>query len=339
MKALVKTRKGPGHLELCDVDDPTTGRDEVNIAVKAAGICSTDIHIRNDDYPNYPPVILGHELSGVVREVGANVTDLCVGDRVTCQTGQVLCGTCLYCRTGATNLCLQRRSIGSGVNGGFAEYCVVPRNTVHSIPDSVDFDSAAVTEPLACCVNGMEHAGLSLGDVVVISGPGTVGLLMLQLAKAHGAKAIVCGVSSDHDKLKLAHTLGADCCINVQKDNPVPIVMNLTAGYGADLAIECAGVAASVRQCFDLLRKRGRYVSMGLTGKEVPVPIDIIVRHELSLCGSFSHTWSSFRKALDLMQQHRVNAKAIIAKRLALKDWQQGFDSMGEGKILLYPSE
>lgn len=339
MKALVKTRKGPGNLKLRDVDDPKVGPDDVNILVKAAGICSTDIHICNDDYPNYPPVILGHELSGVVHEIGTNISDICIGDRVTCQTGQVLCGTCMYCRTGATNLCLHRRSIGSGVNGGFAKYCVVPRDTVHKIPDSVDFDSAAITEPLACCVNGMEHAGLSLGDIVVISGPGTVGLLMLQLAKAHGAKVIMCGISSDLEKLKLAHTLGADHCIDVEKENSIPIIMNLTGGYGVDLAIECAGVAASVRQCFNLIRKRGRYVSMGLTGKDVPISIDIIVRNELSIYGSFSHTWSSFRKAVDLMHQGKVNTKAVIAQRFALKDWQQGFNSIGEGKVLLYPSE
>ncbi|HRL12825.1 MAG TPA: alcohol dehydrogenase catalytic domain-containing protein, partial [Aggregatilineales bacterium] len=185
MKAVMKVARGVGHVELRDIPEPEPQPGQVKIAVRAAGICGTDLHIYKDEFRSFPPVVLGHEVAGEVVAVGDGVASVVPGQRVTTETYFSTCGVCAYCRTGHNNLCLNRRSIGSAVNGGFTNYVIVPAKNVHSLPESVDFRAGALTEPLACVVHGvLTTPTVSPGDVAVIAGPGAIGLLTLQVVKA-----------------------------------------------------------------------------------------------------------------------------------------------------------
>lgn len=260
MKALIKLRKGDGNVEIHDAPEPVTGSGEVKIEVKATGICGSDIHIYHDDIkiPVKPPVIIGHEFSGIVTEVGENVKEIRVGDAVTSETAVSVCGVCRYCRTGNYNLCPHRLGIGYWINGAFTKYCVVPRERVHKLPKDVDFISAAMCEPLACCIHGViELTGVTAGDVVVITGPGAIGLLTLQIAKAEGGKVGICGTSQDQKRLKLARGLGADVIVNIQKENADQIISDLTNGYGADVIFECSGNPKAANFGLDMVEKTG----------------------------------------------------------------------------------
>ncbi len=235
MKALMKTAPGAGNLEIRDIPEPVAGPGQVVVEVVATGICGTDIHIERGEYLSVPPVVLGHEVSGRVAEIGAGVSGLTVGDRVTTETYFHTCGKCRACLSGHINLCPERRSIGTHVNGGFARYVLVPAIKVHRLPESIDDVSAAMTEPLACCVHGvLELAGVTPGDVAVLSGPGAIGLLCMQVAKAAGATLVVIGTAADEGRLDLARRLGADHTIVAGRDDIAGFVKELTDGVGAD---------------------------------------------------------------------------------------------------------
>src|ERR1700730_6158377 len=218
MIAVQKMARGVGNIELQEVPEPHAGDGQVIIEVHAAGICGTDLHIYLDEFETNPPVTIGHELAGVIVELGRGVVEFKVGDRVTTETYFSTCGHCLDCRRGRRNLCLHRRSIGSKQDGAFTKFLLTPASNLHLVPDELDLESAALTEPLACTVHGvLETAGVQAGDNVVLTGPGPIGLLALQLAKAAGAKAVMIGTHCDINRLKLAKELGADGVINVEE--------------------------------------------------------------------------------------------------------------------------
>src|SRR5919107_4560114 len=223
MQAVMKTARGEGNVALGEQSQPRPGPGQVLLAVRAAGICGTDLHIYHDEYPTQPPVVLGHELAGEVVAIGDGVTRIAVGDRATTETYFHLCGSCRFCRGGQPNLCPERRSIGSGVDGGFTPYVVVPERNVHRLPESLTFQEAALTEPLACVVHGaLELPKVTAGDVAVVSGPGAIGLLTLQVARAAGAAVIMLGTAADHRRLELARELGAATAIDITAEDPAP---------------------------------------------------------------------------------------------------------------------
>ena len=290
MKALQKTDRGPGSLRLRDVAEPMCGPGQVKIQIKSAGICGSDLHIARDEFPvpSRPPVTLGHEIAGIVEEVGSGVRRARVGDRVTVfPSVSVTCGYCRFCRTGYYALCDQRIGSGVSVDGGFARFCVVRDDQVFLLPDSIEVGLGALTEPLACSVQAVSDlAHVEPGDLVVISGPGPVGLLTLQLAKAQGAKVIVAGVARDEHRLAAARQMGADLTVNVEEDNLTEVARSLSGGYGADFAFECAGDARSLTECIDSLRKLGTCVMLGIVGAETPINPDTIVYKQLTVRGS-----------------------------------------------------
>ena len=182
MKALVKYQSGDGFVELRDVKIPEIKNDEVLIRVKACGICGSDIHILHDEFKNYPPVILGHEFSGEIAEVGKKVDGWNKGDRVVSELHIEACRVCYLCRNGQAQICPKKRAIGSGSNGAFAEYMKVPTWLLHRIPESVSFEAAALTEPTAISIDAIIETGkVKPGDFVAITGPGPIGLLIDEL--------------------------------------------------------------------------------------------------------------------------------------------------------------
>jgi L-iditol 2-dehydrogenase len=329
MKAVMKVAPGVGNVELCDIEEPQVQAGQVKIRVQAAGICGTDLHIYKDEYRSWPPVVLGHEVAGEVAEIGEGVTGIEPGVRVTTETYFSYCGQCRYCRSGQNNLCLNRRSIGSGVNGGFTQYVVVPARNVHPLPDNVDFHAGALTEPLACVI----HATLTTptvvpGDIAVIAGPGAIGLLTLQVVKAAGAKVIVLGTDVDEHRLKLARELGADHTLNVQHDDPAALVVDLTQeGLGADVVYECSGAGPAAAQLLTLVRRRGRYVQIGLFGAPVAWDLDQLCYRELTVTGSFASIPSAWPRALRLMAEGKVKTAPLITDIFPVTDWRKAFDT------------
>ena len=165
-----------GNVEIQEIPDPEPGPGEVLIEVKAAGICGTDLHIWKDEYKSVPPMIMGHEGAGVIAALGEGVSGFSPGDRVTSETFAKFCGHCFFCKQGKINLCPERRSIGTHLNGFFAKYLTIRASAVHLLPEGVSFWAGALSEPLACCVHGiLERASVIPGDWILISGPGTIG--------------------------------------------------------------------------------------------------------------------------------------------------------------------
>lgn len=343
MKALMKVSRGQEGVQLKNIDEPKPLPQEIKVQVHAAGICGTDIHIMNDEYKYRLPVVMGHEYSGIVVEVGAEVSEFKPGDRVVSLTAAVTCGKCKYCYEGLLMLCNDRLSIGSGVNGAFARYLTIPAHLAFKVPDRVSLDEAALCEPLACVVRSViERGTVKAGDYVLVSGPGTIGLLAMQIAIASGGKVLVAGTSVDKERMILASELGAASTIMVDKEDVMKKAEEFTRGKGFDVAFECAGVAPSADTCLRLLRKCGLYVQLGLYGRKIEFDHDLALIKEINITNSFASERTSWETALRMLENKQINVLPLISAKLPLEKWEKGFKMAinKEGyKILLYPNE
>jgi len=344
MKALVKYETGYGNMHLADIDEPVPGKGQVKIKVAAAGICGTDLLIWQGRHKFSVPLVPGHEFSGEVVEVGEDVEGIKIGDRVTTETTLETCGVCDYCKTKNYNLCSNRKGIGTHVDGGFAQYTISRQESIHIIPENVDYISAALTEPLACGVHAVtEKSDVKADDFVVVFGPGAIGLLTAQVAKAVGAKVMIAGISKDHKRLELAKKLGIDYNVNSDEVDLKSLVLSLTGGYGADLVYECSGAHAAVRSGIEILRKKGQYIQMGLfTNQEIAINADYLVHRELNIKGSRSQKPSSWITALELLKQQKVNTKMLVTSVLPVEEWEKAFKRSQDGddvKAVLYAND
>lgn len=342
MKAIVKYKKGVKAVRIEDVPVPEPKAGEVRIKIKAAGICGTDLHIYHEDgYPTNPPVILGHEVSGVIDSLGEGVDGYSVGERVTTETFYHTCGRCYYCKTGKNNLCIERLSIGSGVNGGFAEYLVVPVKNLHRIPENISFEEAAMIEPLAVCVQAvLEKSKIMPGDNVVITGPGSIGLICLQLVKSAGAQCIVIGTNKDKDRLNLAQQLGADIIMSSSDNNLTESIIKHCNNIGADVVLECSGSGAAANMSLDIIKKGGMYTQVGLAGSPISMDIDKLTLKEVVFTGTFAHKWQSWERAIKLLSNGTIKLKPLISDVMPLDRWEEAFDKALNGigiKYLLTP--
>lgn len=337
MKALLKKEPGYGNMELVEIDEPTINDDQVKIKVAYSGICGSDIHSYKGEYKNLrPPVVLGHEFSGVVVEVGKNVKGIKVGDKVTSETTFYICGQCDYCKSVDYNLCPDRKGIGTQVNGSFAEYVVARKESVHVLPDNVDLLSASITEAVACAAHAvLEKTNIELGDVVLIFGPGPIGLLTAQIVKARGGYVILAGLTKDKERFKVARELGIDRTVDIEKENLEEIVSTLTNGYGVDKVFECSGSVKALNSGISLVRKKGTIVQVGIFAKAYnEVDLEKIVQKEICYIGSRSQKPSSWKLALYLLETGKVNAKTIISDIYDLEDWSEAFEKVMKGEGL-----
>ena len=339
----MKYAEGPGNVELRTVPEPSPGPDQVIVEVKYAGICGSDIHIRDWDIQLLlqPPVILGHELSGWIAALGEGVSGLEVGQAVTSETAFSTCGVCKVCHAGDYNACAQKKIIGYVYDGCFARYVVVPASCIHPLPEGVDLLSAAMTEPLACVVRGtLELTSITPGDVVVVAGPGSIGLLALQTAKAAGARVVVAGAAGDERRLELARDLGADTTVDTSQADLDRIVQGLTSGEGADIYLECSGAPAAARTGLRTLRRRGQFTQIGLAGAPFEIDFATIAYKELQVRGSLGQKWSAWKRALALLASGDVETRPLISHVVPLAEWERGFElfeSREGGKIVLTP--
>lgn len=344
MQALVKTQKGEGFIELREVPEPVISDDEVLIEVKAAGICGTDIHVKHDTFPYWPPVILGHEFAGEIAQVGAKVDGWQVGDRVVGEPHTLHCGKCYLCRRGHVQNCPEKRSPGWGIDGAFARFLKYPPKLLHRIPDTMTFEQAALVEPAANAVTDiLERDTLEVGDFVVVLGPGPIGLLAAQVARAGGAREVmIVGAPVDEElRLATARKLGVEHVVNFAETNPVERCLELTEGRGADLVIECSGAPAAIAQSIELCRKWGKVCAIGLTGKRpVQLDWDAAMTKVLTLYFNMSTAYASWDKTIWMMATGRVNVDPLITHVLPLSEWERGFEaveSMEALKVVLRP--
>ncbi|MFB3891426.1 MAG: zinc-binding dehydrogenase [Phycisphaerae bacterium] len=337
MQALVKTRKGPGNLELRDVPVPTPGPGEVLLKVLAAGVCGTDIHVRDDAFPYWPPVILGHEFCGRVVQLGPGATLVKEGDRVVGEPHTRACGHCYLCRTGNIQICPDKRSPGWGIDGAMAEFLVMPEKLLHKLPDSVDDATGGVIEPTANAVHDvLERARVEPGDLTVVIGPGPIGLLAAMAARAGGARqVIVVGADVDEPlRLPKARELGFRA-VNVQKDKPPDLVRELSGGIGADLVVECSGSQGGVASTVELARKKGRICAIGLPGnKPITFPYGQAAAKVLDVFFCMSTSYTSWNKAIDLVVSGQIPAGRVITHRRPLAEWESVFAAIDKREAI-----
>lgn len=341
MKALIKTELGFGNLEIQDKEVPIPSEGQVKIEVKYAGICGSDIHTYEGHYKVATPVTLGHEFSGEVVEVGEGVTDFKPGDRVTSETTFYICGKCQYCQTGDYNLCNHRKGLGTQQNGGFAKYLIARKDSVHHLPENVDYKSAAMTEPLACTHHAVAKTDIHEGDLVVVIGPGPIGLFTAQVAKSRGAKVMITGLTNDRVRLDKAKELGIDEVVNTQEQDVKALVNELTDGYGADVVFECSGAVPAANQGLDLLRKKGQFAQVGIFAEpKVSLEMEKVIQKEIRVVGSRSQKSADWEPSLELMNNGSVNAKAMVTHEFDITQWDEGYQAIKDGeaiKVLLTP--
>jgi L-iditol 2-dehydrogenase len=338
MVGLFKTARGEGNLALMETDIPHPKMDEVLIEIRAAGICGTDIHILHDQYPYWPPVILGHEFSGQIVEAGEQVTGFKVGDRVVGEPHTLACGKCELCRTGYQQLCSSKRSIGWGIHGAFTRYLALPEKLLHHIPDSLSYEEAAVVEPTANVVQDViERGEVAPNDFVVVLGPGPIGLLSVMAANAAGAREIaLVGVKADmNHRLAKGKELGADHIIVADVENAVETVAALTGGRGADVVVEASGAPLAIASSVAMVRRLGRIAVIGMTGRDqISFPWDAAIWKMCTIVFNLSTGFSSWEKAIGLIASKKIDVSRLITHRAPLADWQKAFKAADEGETL-----
>jgi L-iditol 2-dehydrogenase len=322
---LAKLAAGEGNVDLAERPERPAGPGEVALDVSAAGVCGTDLHIWLGEYDSVPPVTMGHEVCGVVAELGQGVDDGWDGARVAVETFFSTCGVCEYCRAGKLSVCAQRRSIGTHVDGGFAPRLVLPARNLHRVPGRLPDDAAALSEPLACVCNSLlDPRAVRPGDDVLVIGPGAIGLIAAQVARACGGRVTVRGTERDGARLALARELGFETGTLAQ----------------ADVVVECSGAGPGIADGLRAARRRGRIVQMGLRGADVTIPYDLICFHELTVTAGFASNPASWRRAMALLAAGAVELEPLVTEVVPLRDWRRAFDRSraGDGvKFVLDP--
>lgn len=324
---------------------PEIAEDEVLIRVAYGGICGTDIHIYHDQFTYYPPVIMGHEFSGVVVKLGSKVTSLSVGDAVVGEPHNKACGKCYLCRNGHIQNCADKRSIGWGIDGCFTTFLAMPEKLLHKLPDGLALKDAAMAEPAAIVAHQLlEREHIIPGDTVVIQGVGPIALLACQMAKAAGAgKIYLCGCTSDEAyRLKIADELECyDRFINVQTEDAAAIVLSET-GIGADLVVEASGAASAISSAVRMLKKRGTLCAIGMTANEkIDFPWNEAMMKVLTVHFNMSSSYNGWETALKLMASGKLKVEPMLSV-MPLTEWKQAFEKLQSGKamkILLTPTE
>lgn len=319
MQALRKTGPRPEDIALQDVPRPKAGPGQVIVDVAAAGLCGTDLHILEGSYSSRPPVTLGHEVSGTIAAVGEGVDPGRVGEAVALETFFSVCGVCAGCRSGSPNMCTSRVSIGSGIDGGFAEQIVVPARNARRLPDHVPVDVGALGEPLACVCRSLFHPtpAVQAGDRVLVIGPGAMGLIAAQVARVSGGRATVLGTPADAERLDVAEVLGFARAGHVDE---------LADDY--DVVLECSGSAGGMNLGIQRVRRGGRYVQIGQRGDAVPIDLALVSFHELVITGGFASTPESWDRAMRLLDQRLVDLEPLVSRRYPLHSWQDAFDAV-----------
>ena len=345
MKAAVL--HGTNDLRFEDIEIKPIESDEVKIKVVAAGICGSDPPrvLKHWKYP--VPAIPGHEFAGIVEEIGADVKNVKVGDRVVA-IPFVPCNECEFCKRGLFSLCENHGMLGAKTYGAFAEYANVKATNVLNIGD-MDFEDAAMIEPMAVAMHGVLNIKPQIGDTVAVLGSGTLGQMVTQALKVAGVGKVIAVDISDN-KLKEAGELGADILINAKNVNVVEKIKELTNGQGVDISLECAGSKITQEQCLLITKKKGKIGYLGIAYSDIHISeeaFENIFRKELELKGFWNSYSAPFpgqewTKSIELVNEGKIKLKEMVSHRFALEDTYKAFEMIRDrkeefNKILILP--
>ncbi len=342
MRALLKANAGPG-LELAEVPEPSVGENDVKIRVLRTGICGTDLHIDKWDHwaqeTIKPPLIPGHEFYGEVVEVGPSVHEVKVGAKVSGE-GHIVCGLCRNCRAGRRHMCIKTLGVGLHRDGAFAEYIVIPESNVWVHPDPIDPDLGAVFDPFG----NATHTALTftlVGEDVLISGAGPIGLMSAAIARHAGARYIVITDISE-PRLELARKMGVDIALNVSNHRIVEAQEQLGMREGFDIGFEMSGHRLALPEMIDNLTHGGRVAMLGLPSEPIDIDWSKVVSHMITLKGIYGRemfeTWTAMSSMLKSSEVLRERIASVITDRLPAREWRKGFEiaeaAVG-GKVVL----
>ena len=319
-------------LSIEDVATPKAGPDDILVKIAACGICHTDMHYIDHGTPTFkqPPLILGHEPSGHVTEVGANVKKFKEGDRVLIPA-VLTCGYCDFCRDGRENICAHMVMLGNHIDGAYAEYIKVPAKDICHLPDEIPLEEGsiiadAISTPFHAVKN---RAQVKPGDTVVVFGCGGIGINVVQVAAAVGGSVIAVDISDK--KLKIAKSLGATATINPTKVEKLGKEIKKMTGGGADIAIEAIGNPDTIQAAFGTLRKGGRLVVIGFSGKDITVSAAKIMFFEMEIIGSLGCRPMDYPKLIELVKLEKIKVKELVTHRFPLEKINDAFDLLRSG--------
>lgn len=304
---------------VADLSTPHAGPGELVLRNQVCGVCGTDVHIYHGEPGSAdvnPPVVLGHEYSGEVVEVGEGVTGFAVGDHVTVDPN-IYCGHCAYCQNGKKQLCPSMEAIGVTRDGGFAQYSRIPASQAFKLEPTVPWEAAAMAEPLACCLHGIDLAGIQVGDKVCVVGGGAIGLLMVQLAKLSGASQIV--LSEPNEKRRqVGLQLGANAAIDPTRPDAQEAFAQVLGG-GANVVIECVGNVPAVKSAFQFAGKGATVLLFSVPKVDAifDLPLFDVYKKELTIKGSFVNP-DTHARAVALINSGKVDFGPIITHRFTL---------------------
>lgn len=337
MKALVY--EGPKNMLLQDVDRPVIEADEVLIEVAFSGICGSELSgFLGHNSLRTPPLIFGHEFSGTVAVVGADVKSVRVGDRVTANP-LVTCGICSYCKSGRQQLCVSRKLLSAALPGSNAEFVKIHKNNVYVLPEGMSFEQGAIAEPVACAVHAVQLGQVHADDTLLVVGMGPIGQLILQVLLAQGVRRIIVSDMNPF-RLKQAKSLGA-IGIHPKEQDLIDEVHKITGGRGVNVAIDAVGATLTRQNCVRATAMGGTVVFTGLHEGESTLPINEMIRREIRTVGAFAYGSLNFEKAIDLLAEGRIGFTDGVVKA-PLRDGEQWFQTLVENtqnitKVLLDP--
>jgi len=336
LKAMVL--KEVRRIELEELPEPEPSPNEVVVKVAYCGVCMTDVHIYNGSFSVKTPIILGHECSGIVSDIGKEVKQVEIGDHVAINP-LISCGYCKYCLSGKVHLCENALVMGGAgktiINGAYAEYVKVPEKNIIKFDENVPLKYAALTEPLACAIHGIELAEIGLGDRVAIIGAGPMGLMLTHLAVYKGASQVIVLDLKD-ERLEAARLMGASNIINPRKCNPEEVIKEITDNELVDIVIEAVGAPETVQDAFKYVKRGGRILIFGVPPKDALVnfsPFNIYF-NELKIVGSYALTPNSFLKSAKLISKGRINFNYIITETYPLERLNEAIRKAEKGEGL-----
>ena len=320
MKALVYY--GTQDMRVSEIEKPEVKKGEVLIKVEACGICGSDVHgYLGVTGRRIPPMVMGHEFTGIVSALGEGVEDVSLGDRVVVYPAR-FCGRCDFCKVGLTNLCINRTIFGvMNVNGAMAEYVSVPRENILKLPENIDFVKGTFLEPLSVAYRTVKTAGDILNRNILIVGAGTIGLLILQIVKIGGARTVVITDIND-TRLGIAKRLGADLTLNPDRED-IKALISQSIPDGIDLAFEAVGLESTVNQALTILKNRGTCIFVGNSMKNITIDMQNIVTRELRILGTYTYTLGEFRESISLLG--KIDVETMLSKVVPLEEGPEIF--------------
>ncbi|MFP4363780.1 MAG: zinc-dependent alcohol dehydrogenase [Spirochaetia bacterium] len=314
----------PGVIEYRNVPVPAPGDEDVLVKIQRIGVCGSDVHVYHGKHPytSYP-VVQGHEVSGIVEAVGSEVTGIKPGDKVTIQP-QVVCGTCYQCRTGRYNVCESLKVMGFQTTGAASEYFCVHVEKIHYIPESLNLDTAALTEPLAVAVHAIRRYGNIQNKKVLVLGAGTIGNLTAQAAKAFGAETVMITDLSDF-RLTLASSCGIDYPVNPKELDLAGEVQKVFSPDKMDVIFEAVGVQPTIDQAITLSRKGGDIIIIGVFGEKPEVDLGLLQDRELQITGTLMYLEDDYKTAIRLLSENKIQTDTLITTRFKFDDYIQAY--------------